>query len=189
MQDSLEQIKIDLKKFDKLEICKSCIQPVPGRGNSNATIMLIGEAPGAQEDKLGLPFIGRSGNLLEQLLQEANIDLSTVYITNIVKFRPPNNRDPKPKEKEACLEFLIREIQVIKPKIIATLGRHSMNFFLPKGQISELHGQKLILNSQWNPHQIFFPLYHPAVALYNPNMKKVLFEDIKKLAHTITNEL
>lgn len=189
LNDSLEQIQIELGNFKELEIAETCTRPVPGRGNPNAELFLIGEAPGAKEDLLGQPFVGRSGQLLTNLLSEQGIDAENTYITNIVKFRPPKNRDPNKQEKEACLPFLIREIKIVKPKIIATLGRHSMNFFFPDKQIADLHGTKIIQSTDWNNNQIFFPLYHPAVALYNPNMKRILQEDIQKLSKLLKNEL
>lgn len=183
-KDSLLKIKQDLTQFQDLEIADSAIQPVPGRGSSSAKIMFIGEAPGKKEDELGQPFVGRSGKLLSELITSINlIEDQDTYITNIVKFRPPENRDPTNQEKQACLPFLIREIKIIKPKIIATLGRHSMNFFFPKLQISQIHGQVMHKKEDWNSKQIYFPLYHPAVALYNPKQKTQLFEDFSKLIH------
>jgi DNA polymerase len=187
MKDSLFKIYQDLLKFKKLEIAKTCTQPVIGRGNPKAKILFIGEAPGAKEDLEGKPFIGRSGKLLDTLIENAKINPEDIYITNIVKFRPPENRDPTAEEKEKCLPFLIREIEVIKPEIIATLGRHSLNFFYPKVKISEVHGTKMTKSETWRKDQIYFPLYHPAVALYNPNKKKELQQDINKLSNLISN--
>lgn len=187
MLDSLEKVKSDLNKFKTLEITKSAIQPVAGRGSSKAKIILIGEAPGKKEDELGLPFVGRSGKLLSELIASINMsEEEDFYITNIVKFRPPENRDPTKEEKEACIPFLVREIQIIKPIIIATLGRHSLNFFIPKAQISKVHGQSFTQKETWNPEQIYFPLYHPAVALYNPKQKQILFEDFNQLKQVIS---
>jgi DNA polymerase len=191
MSDSLKKINQDLANFKTLEIAQNCIQPVMGKGNPKSEIVFIGEAPGAEEDKLGEPFIGRSGKLLNQMLESINLNRESVYITNIVKFRPPKNRDPNPSEKEACLPFLIRELKIIKPKLICTLGRHSMNFFLPKAKISENHGILQTTNLDLLNQINIFPLYHPAAALYNPNQKQTLFEDFQKIPSVINqlNEL
>lgn len=185
--DSIQKIHEDLKNFNELEICNTCLNPVMGRGSDSAQIMFIGEAPGAEEDKQAKPFVGRSGKLLSQMLLDSGINEDSVYITNIVKFRPPKNRDPNKEEKEACLPFLIREIQLIKPKIIAPLGRHAMNYFLPDQQISNIRGSKIGKETEWNSAQIFFPLYHPAVGLYNPNTKKIMLQDFKNLSKLLNS--
>jgi DNA polymerase len=190
--DTIELINSDIQSCDLLKMYPDATQPVTGDGPSNSQIMFIGEAPGAEEDKQGKPFVGRSGKLLTQLLEESGIKRENVYITNIVKLRPPNNRDPKPKEKDKWFPFLIREIHAIKPLIIATLGRHSMGHFLKapraKGacqgevKISEAHGQMHIGEGIWSKKQIFMPLYHPAVALYSSSKKSTLLADMQKLA-------
>ncbi len=185
MKDSLLKIEKDLRNFKDLKIAQNCIQPVMGKGNPKAKIIFIGEAPGAKEDKLGEPFVGRSGKLLNELLESINLSREKVYITNIVKFRPPNNRDPNTIEKEGCLPFLIREINYIKPKLICTLGRHSMNFFLPKAKISESHGNLYTIKTPFLKEINIFPLYHPASALYNPNKRETLFLDFNKIPTVI----
>jgi DNA polymerase len=116
------------------------------------------------------------------MLETAEIPDTKIYITNIVKYRPPSNRDPSSQEKKACLQFLLREINLIKPKIIAPLGRHSMDFFLPEALISQVRGTKIIQKTDWNIKQIFFPLYHPAVGLYNPSKREVMQSDMYNLA-------
>ncbi len=151
-----------------------------GDGNPNADIVFIGEAPGKEEDKQGLPFVGAAGKFLDEMLKSIKLNRSDVYITNIVKYRPPGNRDPDPEEKEAFLPFLDRQMEVIQPKVIVTLGRHSMNMFLPGLKISQVHGQPKRLKGQ-----VFLPLYHPAAALYNGSMREVLLEDFAKLPRII----
>lgn len=179
--DSLELINSDIQNSELINMYPDTTQPVTGDGPSNAEIILIGEAPGAEEDKQGKPFVGRSGKLLTQLLEESGIKRENVYITNIVKLRPPNNRDPKPAEKDKWFPFLIREIHVIKPLVIATLGRHSMGHFLKGRKISEAHGNIQEGQGIWNQKQIYMPLYHPAVALYSSSKKSTLLADMLKL--------
>jgi len=157
-------------------LCKTAINPVPGEGNPDAEIMFIGEAPGAEEDRQGRPFVGASGQFLESMLEAIGLRRSDVFITNIVKYRPPGNRDPLPEEIKACWPWLERQINTIKPKIIGLLGRYAMNIFLPGLQISKCHGQP-----KRKGELIFLPLYHPAVALYNANMRTVLQEDFARI--------
>lgn len=154
---------------------------VPGEGDPNADILFIGEAPGKDEDVQGRPFVGRAGKLLNELLEKAGLKREEVFITNIVKIRPPDNRDPRPEEKDAWYPYLERQIKVIKPLVIATLGRHSMGRFLPNVSISKEHGKPKRINGIWSNHQVFMPLYHPAVGLYNPNERETMIKDIKKL--------
>jgi DNA polymerase len=152
-----------------------------GHGNVTADIVFIGEAPGKNEDLQGVPFVGAAGKLLDAMLAEAGMQRSDVYITNIVKYRPPNNRDPQPDEKRAFWPYLVREIQAIGPQIIATLGRHSMEYFLPDRRISEIHGQpkRITFGDQ---KIVIVPLYHPAAALYNGDLRATLFEDFAQLS-------
>jgi len=159
-----------------LEIAKSCLNPVPGEGNPDAEILFIGEAPGKQEDEKGEPFVGASGKFLEEMLQSINLRRDDVFITNIVKFRPPNNRDPNEEEIKACLPYLLAQIKIIQPKLIVFLGRHSMNVFFPELKISEAHGK--VFRRQG---KVFLPLYHPAAALYNGGMRKILLEDFSQI--------
>ena len=168
-----------------IDLAKDCLNPVPGEGNANAELMFIGEAPGAQEDKQGRPFVGASGKFLAEMLEGIGLKREDVFITNIVKFRPPENRDPKPDEIKACMPILFEQIEVIRPKLLIFLGRHSMNVFFPKLKISEAHGEMVKTNVQ-NPdgsefEQNCLPLYHPAAALYNGSMRKVLLEDFAKI--------
>jgi len=159
-----------------LEIAKSCLNPVPGDGDPDAQLMFIGEAPGAQEDKLGRPFVGASGKFLDEMLESIGLRRDDVFVTNIVKFRPPDNRDPSKDEIETCLPYLLAQIKIIQPKLIIFLGRHSMNVFLPELRISDAHG-KLYKRST----MVFLPLYHPAAALYNGGMRTTLLEDFARI--------
>jgi DNA polymerase len=167
-----------------IELAKTCLNPVPGEGNPNAELMFVGEAPGAQEDKQGRPFVGASGKFLSEMLESIGMNRDDVFITNIVKFRPPDNRDPKPKEIKACMPILLVQIEVIRPGLVVFLGRHSMNVFFPKLKISEAHGVPVAEEVKAGNaafKQDFLPLYHPAAALYNGSMRKVLLEDFAKI--------
>jgi uracil-DNA glycosylase len=153
---------------------------IPGEGLASAQIMMIGEAPGAKEAIERRPFIGRSGKLLRKIIAEVGLDLENIFISNIVKARPPENRDPTPKEIEAFKPFLDEEIAIINPKLIITLGRFSMNKFLPEVKISNVHGQLHKLN--WdNQDRFILPMYHPAAALRNGKVKKSFIEDFTKV--------
>ena len=165
------------------ELREQATQLVFGEGNPNADIVIIGEAPGKKEDELGQPFVGASGKFLDSMLEMIDLKREDIYITNIVKYRPPDNRDPKPEEKKAFLPYLQSQLEVIQPKILVTLGRHSMNCFLPDLQISKVHGEpkrvKLSLKSDKDDilEVIILPLYHPAAALYNPAQRQTLIDD------------
>jgi len=184
-QALLEQIKADIiQKNICPDLAREATNLVMGDGNINADIVLIGEAPGKQEDLSGLPFMGAAGKFLNEMLASVGIDRNDVYITNIVKYRPPNNRDPLPEEKSAFWPYLVRQLDVIKPEIVVTLGRHSMEYFLPEQKISAIHGQpKRIKFGEGK--LIIVPLYHPAAALYNGSMRTTLIEDFKKLPKII----
>lgn len=165
------------------ELANQATQLVFGDGNPNANIIFIGEAPGKKEDELGLPFVGASGRVLDEMLESIKLRRKDVYITNIVKYRPPANRDPLQDEKVTFLPYLQAQIEVIQPKLVTTLGRHSMNCFLPDLQISKAHGQPKKINNI-----VFLPLYHPAAALYNRTMRNTLIEDFAKIP-VILNKL
>ncbi len=183
--DSKEQklIKLD-KKIKACNLCplrKGCNQVVPGAGSAQAEIMFIGEAPGKKEDELGVPFVGAAGKFLDEMLGIIKLKREDVYIANTVKCRPPENRDPLPKEKELCWPWLVEQIQCIQPKLIVTLGKHSMELFLPSQKISEAHGKALRREIPEIGKQIFYTLYHPAAALYNGGMRETLIKDFKKI--------
>ena len=163
------------------ELKKTAKQAVKGVGSANAEIVFIGEAPGKKEDESGEPFVGAAGKFLNEMLSLINLKREEIYITNIVKYRPPNNRDPLPEEKSACREWLLGELKIISPKLIIFLGRHAMNNFFPDQQISKAHGKLLIKKFNGMSTKFFFPLYHPAAALYDGSMREVLIEDFKKI--------
>ena len=158
------------------ELAAQATNLVIGDGNLNAEIVFIGEAPGKNEDEQGLPFVGAAGKFLNEMLAAAGLERSDVYITNIVKYRPPNNRDPLPEEKKAFWPYLLKQLQIIEPKVVITLGRHSMEYFLPDMKISQIHGQAKRI--QFGDHKIVIvPLYHPAAALYNGSLRQTLIDD------------
>lgn len=184
-QTLLEQIKADIIQNNICpDLAREAKNLVMGDGNIDTDIVLIGEAPGKNEDEQGLPFVGAAGKFLNEMLGEAGIDRSDVYITNIVKYRPPNNRDPLPEEKAAFWPYLVRQLDVIRPKIVVTLGRHSMEYFLPEQKISMIHGQAKRI-AFGDKKLVIVPLYHPAAALYNGGMRATLIEDFKKLPKII----
>lgn len=162
------------------ELRRSATQLVMGAGSLDAKIVFIGEAPGKNEDEQGMPFVGAAGKFLNEMLALAEMNRDEVYITNIVKYRPPNNRDPLPNEKQAFWPYLIRQLQIIDPVIVVTLGRHSMEYFLPGKSISQIHGQPKRI--QFGDKRIVIvPLYHPAAALYNGGMRQLLMDDFVSL--------
>lgn len=180
-QTQLDKIAQEIKSFKDLAIARSATNAVPGEGCPDAQIMFIGEAPGFNEDKQGRPFVGQAGKLLEKMLTEVlNIDRNDVYITNIVKFRPPENRDPLPDEIEACRVWLDKQITIIHPQIIVTLGRFSMAKFIPDVTISRVHGQPRFVIFQDTRYTVF-PMYHPAAALRAGEVMKQFREDFGKL--------
>ncbi len=160
---------------------KSAAQAVPGAGSAGAEIVFVGEAPGKREDEKGEPFVGAAGKFLDEMLGLINLKREEIYITNIVKYRPPNNRDPLPEEKSSCREWLLGELKIISPSLIVFLGRHAMNNFFPDLQISNAHGKLLIKKINGISAKYFFPLYHPAAALYDGSMREILIKDFKKI--------
>ena len=159
-------------------------QLVMGDGNPNADIVFIGEAPGKNEDIQGIPFVGAAGKFLNEMLGQAGMKREDVYITNIVKYRPPNNRDPSPEEKKAFWPYLLKQLQIIEPKIVVTLGRHSMEYFLPGMYISSVHGEPKRI--QFGDHKIVVvPLFHPAAALYNGGLRQTLIDDFCRMPDII----
>jgi uracil-DNA glycosylase len=166
---------------------ETATQAVPGEGNPDADILFIGEAPGKKEDEQGVPFVGASGKFLSEMLASINLKREDIYITNIVKYRPPNNRDPLPLEVLACEKWLHEQINIIRPKIIVTLGRHAMEHFIPGQKISEVHGQAFTRTLLVIGEQVFFVLYHPAAALYNGSLRNTLIEDFKKIPALLAN--
>ncbi len=170
-----------IKSCELCGLCKTRTNAVPGYGNWDADVMFIGEGPGRDEDLQGLPFVGAAGRVLNEMLSAIGWTREDVFIANVVKCRPPNNRDPLPEEVKSCWPYLEEQIRIIKPKLIVTLGRHSMNRFMPGLKISEVHGEAKIANGVWQEKQVYLPLYHPAASLYDPRKKVVLLEDFKKI--------
>ncbi len=169
--------------------CKNCPlgttrkNAVPGAGPATAEIMCIGEGPGHHENEQGLPFVGASGKFLTQLLLDGGLPRETVFITNVVKCRPPGNRDPQPNELQACSTHLERQIEVINPLIIITLGRVSMARYFEKVRISQIHGE-----ASWHDGRLIVPMYHPAAALHQPKLRPVLAHDFAQLKEMIELE-
>jgi uracil-DNA glycosylase family 4 len=173
-----KQIRLDELKqqilADKVcpDLAAQATQLVFGDGSPDAPLVFIGEAPGKNEDLQGKPFVGAAGKFLNEMLGMIGLERDDIYITNIVKYRPPNNREPLPEEKAAFLPYLQSQLEVIQPLIVVTLGRHSLNCFLPDLQISQVHGQPKRYKGM-----VYLPLFHPAAALYNGSMRQTLIDD------------
>ena len=184
LSQATQELILLAEQTNSCSLCRLCegrTNSVPGSGNYQSDIVFIGEGPGKNEDVKGIPFCGASGKLLDKLLASIGLERSDIFITNIVKCRPPDNRDPKPDEKEVCASnYLNKQLALIKPKLIVTLGRHALNHFLPDLKISEVHGQPT-----HHKDQVFLALYHPAVALYNPNMREALQQDFSEIPKLI----
>jgi DNA polymerase len=187
MMTKSKQVQLDELKekiiTDKVcsDLASQATQLVFGDGDPDSDIVFIGEAPGKNEDLQGKPFVGAAGKFLDQLLAMINIARAKVYITNIVKYRPPNNRDPLPEEKASFMPYLDQQLAIIQPKLVVTLGRHSLNCFLPQFQISQVHGQPKRFKGR-----VYLPLFHPAAALYNGSLKEVLIDDFSKIPTILT---
>mgnify|MGYP000881017544 FL=1 len=183
--DEMEALR---RKMIDLDVCpelrSQATQLVMGDGSLDADIVFIGEAPGKSEDEQGLPFVGAAGKFLDHMLSEAGMKRDDVYITNIVKYRPPNNRDPLNDEKAAFWPYLLKQLQIINPKVVVTLGRHSMEYFLPGKRISQIHGRPKRIQFGDRP-LVVVPLYHPAAALYNGSMREILIEDFVRMPEII----
>ncbi|MFH0912399.1 MAG: uracil-DNA glycosylase [Patescibacteria group bacterium] len=172
---ALQQIITDIKNH-QCSLRAGCTQAVPGEGSPESEIVFIGEGPGRVEDDQGRPFVGPAGKLLNDLLNSIGLNREDVYITNVVKCRPPGNRDPLPEEVAEHSDFLKRELDLIQPKLIVLLGRHALHWFLPDEQISKCRGK-----AKRQGQHIYFPIYHPAAALHNPNLSCTLKEDFLKI--------
>lgn len=168
----------------KCRLCKGRKNAVPGEGNINADIVFIGEAPGAREDELGRPFVGRSGDLLNELLLGIGLSRRDVWIGNVVKCRPPENRDPMVDEIRACRPYLEKQIDLIDPKVIVTLGRFAMEYFIPNYKIAEAHGKPFKLKTR-----LVYPLYHPAAALRNGTIRQILKKEFATLKNLINKDI
>jgi len=168
--------------YKEIAICQRCelsqgrTKAVPGEGPENAEIMFIGEAPGFHEDRQGRPFVGAAGKFLEELLASIGLTREDVYICNVIKCRPPSNRDPQPDEMAACKPFLDKQIELVRPKLIVTLGRFSMARYFPNTKITRIHGQPKRIGNR-----IYYPMFHPAAALHQPKWRSVVKEDMLKI--------
>ena len=175
--EELAKIAEAVQTCRRCPLSKTALRGVPGEGNPNTDVMFIGEGPGKEEDKQGRPFCGPAGKFLDEMLRSIGLSRDEVYIGNIVKHRPPGNRDPEPGEIEACWPYLQSQIEIINPHVIVILGRHSLARLMPGlGTISQLHGRAFRRDGRY-----FMALYHPAVALYAGSMRQVLMEDFGKL--------
>lgn len=178
----LEAIAQEIAACHRCELAKSRNLTVPGEGNPRAEIMFIGEAPGWYENQQGRPFVGPAGQFLEELLASVSLKRADVFIANVVKCRPPQNRDPLPEEIEACSGYLGRQLAAIRPKLIVTLGRHSMGKFFPLGKsIRELHGTTWVKDGV-----LCYAMYHPAAALHQPSLRRIIEQDMLKIPKLLT---
>lgn len=172
----LEQVYGEIRTCFKCRLAESRTSAVPGDGPADARILFIGEAPGFHEDRQGLPFVGAAGQLLNELLDKIGLKREQVYITNVVKCRPPANRDPQPDEIAACRPYLDQQIALIRPRLIVTLGRFSMERYFPGASISKIHGQHKRVGSI-----VYFPMFHPAAALHQPRYRSMIEQDMQRI--------
>jgi uracil-DNA glycosylase family 4 len=179
---SLDDLRDEIRNHTGcgFETCQSATNMVPGEGNPDAAVMLVGEAPGASEDEQGRPFVGRAGKLLDELLAEAGLAREDVYITNVVKARPPGNRDPKAGEVAHHLPWLETELALVQPSLVVPLGRHALAHFTDDAKITDVHGTEMTERGR-----SLFPMYHPAAALRGGGLRDTLFEDARKLKQAL----
>lgn len=180
MGDSLERIGAEVRACRSCELHYGRSNAVPGEGAADARVMFIGEGPGFHEDQQGRPFVGAAGRFLDELLAMIDLEREEVFIANVIKCRPPGNRDPRQKEVEACREYLERQIAIIQPSIIVTLGRYSMTRYFPNAKISQIHGQARKIEGI-----LCYPMYHPAAALHQPSLRRVVEDDMAKIPDLI----
>lgn len=174
--EALEQLNAEVRSCPKCPLAETRTRAVPGEGPLDAEVMFIGEGPGYHEDVQGRPFVGPAGKFLDELLHSIGLQRDRVYITNVVKCRPPANRDPAPNEISACAPYLDRQLAILQPKVIVTLGRYSMARFFPGQSISRIHGQP-----KREGNRVIFPMYHPAAALHRQDLQPVLRQDMLKI--------
>ncbi|KAA3646661.1 MAG: uracil-DNA glycosylase [Chloroflexi bacterium] len=179
-QETLKEIAEETRACTNCELHHSRKHAVPGDGPANAEIMFIGEGPGFHENEQGLPFVGAAGKFLEELLASIDLKREDVFITNVVKCRPPGNRDPQADELSACGDYLERQIQAINPKVIVTLGRFSMARYMQNAKISQVHGNPMRVRGR-----LVVPMFHPAAALHQPSLRKTVEEDFARLPEWI----
>ena len=176
----LEQLYRSVATCTDCGLCNTRTQAVPGEGPLDAEVMFVGEGPGFHEDQQARPFVGPAGRLLDELLASAGLRRSDVYITNVVKCRPPNNRDPLPGEIEACRKYLEQQIRMIQPQLIVTLGRYSLAWFFPRDSVSKVHGHLRRQDGMYYLH-----MYHPAAALHAGNLRKTIEDDFRKIPQAL----
>ena len=188
LADLLSEVEAEVKSCRRCGLWRSRRNPVFGEGNPESGIVFIGEAPGRSEDLAGRPFVGAAGKVLDRMLGLAGLSRQDVYITNVLKCRPPGNRDPRPEEIEACTPYLERQLMIIRPRVVVTLGRHALNYVLRwtdvRGSVSRLHGTVIRLKAPFGESSLV-PLYHPAVLLYRPAMKEVFERDFRALGEVV----
>jgi uracil-DNA glycosylase family 4 len=173
---TLTELCEEIASCQRCALSQSRKNAVPGEGPDDADIVFIGEGPGFHEDQQGRPFVGAAGHFLEELLEGIGLRREDVYICNVIKCRPPGNRDPLPEEIEACKPYLDRQIEIISPRMIVTLGRFSMERYFPGAKISQIHGQARKIGGI-----IYYPMYHPAAALHQPRWRQLVQDDIAKI--------
>ena len=180
-KERLQEIRQEITTCQLCQLARERINAVPGEGPSRVDIMFIGEAPGFHENRQGKPFVGQAGQFLDELLQAAGVERDQVFITNVVKCRPPNNRDPLPEELRACQRYLDEQIELLDPQVIVTLGRISMAKFITDGRISAIHGRTHNVDGRK-----VVTMYHPAAALHQPALRQTLIEDFARLKRFIS---
>jgi len=185
---ALEEVAKQVEKCRRCSLYKKANNAVPGEGNPEAKVMFVGEGPGFWEDQKGIPFCGAAGRLLDQLLQLIKVKREDVFIGNVIKHRPPGNRDPLPEEIKACEIWLDKQIEIIQPKIIVTLGRFSMAKFIPEGKISQIHGQARYVNFKGKKY-IVIPMFHPAAALRRADIMEKIKGDFQKLSQFLKEQI
>ena len=183
--DQLKKLNTEISACTQCTLRSGCQRVVFGAGNTQAEIIFIGEAPGKKEDELSTPFVGSTGRILDKLLETIQLRREDVYLTNLCKCRPPENRDPLPAEIQTCSAWLEKQIQLINPELIVTLGRYALNYFLPQAKISQVHGDISEINIEKIGKVKIFPLHHPAAARINRKTRAIFVEDFQKIPNIL----
>ncbi|MGD2165709.1 MAG: uracil-DNA glycosylase [Anaerolineae bacterium] len=176
----MDRLAAEITECTKCRLHRGRTHAVPGEGPGNAEIMFVGEAPGFHEDQQGRPFVGAAGQFLEELLESIGLGRGDVFITNVIKCRPPGNRDPLPQELSACEPYLDRQIELIQPTVVVTLGRFSMARAFPEARISRIHGEARKIEGI-----VYYPMYHPAAALHRPSLRGTIEEDVRRIPDVV----
>jgi DNA polymerase len=177
---TLTELYYEIARCQDCDLAKHRTHVVPGEGSENAKLLFIGEAPGWYEDQAGRPFVGAAGEFLNHLLSLIGLSREDIYIANILKCRPPGNRDPLPQEIQSCQKWLDRQIEIIQPKMIVTLGRYSLARYFPQESIGKIHGKERRLNNL-----IVYPMYHPAAALHRGGLRQVIEADMRRIPQVL----